>query len=350
MTKLIFLGDFFYDYSVKKDDIEKIAQWIKSQDAGVILNLEGPLGNCGEKRKKRGPNLSQSDVSIEILKEMSVIGVSLSNNHIMDYGSGALERTIKLLRENDIKYTGAGMTEEEAHRPMVFTLQNQEYYFYSYGWEIEETLIARKDMAGGAAYDRKAIYNQIRNDVKKDRKVVLLMHWGFENNLLPQPVDVQFARNAIDMGVELVIGHHPHVIQPFEKYHEHYIFYSLGNFYFSSMRERFSKKFDTRTPDENNYGLGVFWDFKTNECEEFLIRYDMAKVCSEVCDKTGHEILNVQDRDVLVKEYKRELIYNKRNINPVLRKDNWYSMVKLEFFRIAIRKYARNIYRLLKRK
>lgn len=66
MKKIIFFGDFFYDYSVQQKDMTDIIKWIEKQDAAVILNLEGPLVNSEDKVKKRGPHLFQSQPIIDI--------------------------------------------------------------------------------------------------------------------------------------------------------------------------------------------------------------------------------------------------------------------------------------------
>lgn len=62
--------------------------------------------------------------------------------------------------------------------------------------------------------------------------IILNVHWGIERNATPEPEQVEFAHMAIDNGVDLILGHHPHVLQGIEKYRDRYIVYSLGNFCF----------------------------------------------------------------------------------------------------------------------
>ena len=120
--KLLWLGDFYYDYDYVSNDIEKLSKWIHDNNYKTILNLEGSLdSSIYTKIDKRGPNLSSNIISIEVLKKLNVIGVSLANNHMMDFGEEGLSNTIKLLDENNILHTGAGKNVEEALKPMIIT-------------------------------------------------------------------------------------------------------------------------------------------------------------------------------------------------------------------------------------
>ena len=65
--------------------------------------------------------------------------------------------------------------------------------------------------------------------------MVVSIHWGVEYEEAPTERQITFAHLAIDSGASLVLGHHPHVIQPVEEYEDGYIFYSLGNFVFDQM-------------------------------------------------------------------------------------------------------------------
>ena len=82
--KLLFLGDFYYDYDYIAEDIKKISDFIKKNNYTTILNLEGSIktNNIAKKVVK----LDFSDKFIEVLKMLNVQAVNLANNHIMDYG------------------------------------------------------------------------------------------------------------------------------------------------------------------------------------------------------------------------------------------------------------------------
>ncbi len=227
--KLLFLGDFLYDYNDVQPDIQEIAKWIEENDYKVILNLEGPLNNSENPIKKRGKLLAQSKVTIDVLKELNVVGVCLANNHIMDYGEKALLETTEILKSHGIHYVGAGLNLSEALKPMIINHNNVEVIIQNFGWELEETVYATALHPGSAPRVEEVIFKNTQ-DLKKEYPsgtFINIYHWGFELNTLPMPLDVKLAHLSIDQGIHLVIGHHSHNIQAYENYKGRDIYYSL---------------------------------------------------------------------------------------------------------------------------
>ena len=142
MKKLLFLGDLFFDYENIPLDLEEISEYIQRNNYQCILNLEGTLFKSSNKIKKRGPNLYQSSKVIEVLKKLNVLGVTLANNHIYDYGEEGLIKTIKLLDKNNVKHCGAGRNIKEALKPIEITLNETKIKIYNFGWNVEETINA----------------------------------------------------------------------------------------------------------------------------------------------------------------------------------------------------------------
>lgn len=265
MTKILFLGDLFYDYKNIVDDFKSIEDYINKNDLKCILNLEGPITSNSEKnRKKRGPCLKQNISVIEILKKLNVIGVTLSNNHMCDFNEKGIKDTIKILDDNNIKHTGCGQNLQEALKPMVFNFNSdKKVSIYSYGWKLEETCYAKNNKAGCAPLIENVILN---NDYEKKNINICMFHWGFEYNKYPLPKDIKLAHKVIDNGIDLIIGHHPHNIQPYEDYNNKKIFYSLGNFYFSSRNVVFNKiNIDDKIRNFCNHGAGVIFDVEKKE-------------------------------------------------------------------------------------
>lgn len=349
MAKILFLGDLFYNYENIKEDINEIAQYINNNKYKCILNLEGTLKESKNKIKKRGPNLFQSPITIDVLKKLNVIGVTLSNNHMMDYGDEGLKKTLKLLENNDIKYCGAGLNINEANRPMKFCFDKKNIIIYNYGWNIEETVYATKDTAGCCPKDKNLILKDIN---KKDGDILIdIVHWGFEYNLYPMPVDISLAHEMIENGVNLVIGHHPHVIQAKERYKDAYVYYSLGNFYFSGTRKSFSKrKFKNLPEDRCSYGLGIVYDTEIENIDkEILFYYDSESEKTKIIESSSKLNLLLPDiSNTLYKsnKYKKIIKSNKLNLNPILSGNNKIiDYIKLKIFIIM-----RNIKKFIKRK
>ena len=318
MSKILFLGDLYYDYSYISFDIEKIINFVKQNDYKCILNLEAPFYAYNSKpRLKIGPNLFQNDITIQILKELNVIGVTLANNHILDFGKESLMKTIEILKENNIQYCGAGLTKEEAIKPMTFKINDLVFDVYNYGWNIEGTKSAKSFKCGSAPRKQNVILKNIR---KSNNFCINIMHWGFEYSLFPQPMDVNLAHKMIDNGCDLILGHHPHVIQSHELYNNKDIFYSLGNFYFSSRRDRFKRYvFNTNPTDRCNYGLGLVFDVETKKVEQKINFYydNQTKETVILVDEEKRVLTDITNINVNTKRYRSKIKANRQNKNPI---------------------------------
>lgn len=348
--KILFLGDFFYDYDYVADDIKKISKWVKENNYVTILNLEG----CFFKRdaepiKKRGPNLASSKVAIEVLKELNTIAVCLANNHSMDFGGECLEDTIKLLEENNIHHIGAGRNIYDATKPYFITLNNEKIAILNFGWDVEESVYADFHKAGCAPREEKVVLSSIINARKNADKVIVCMHWGFEYNRLPMPFDIDLGHKMIDLGVELVIGHHPHNVQPKEIYKKKMIYYSLGNFYFSSDRSGFTKKFDEEITNQSDYGLMVGYDNLERNINEHLIFFNVESNKSEIIPSNEFILKDISNIDFNSQEYLRKVKKNKKNYNPILTLSKYKNNVKLTilYLNYKLRKIIKSIIRLV---
>ena len=336
MNKILFLGDFFYNYEFITNDIENISKFIKDNNYCCILNLEGSLVKSKNVIKKRGPNLYHSEITIDILKKLNVIGVTLSNNHVMDFGEEALSETIYLLNKANIKYCGAGLNLDEALKPMVFSFNDKRIVIFNYGWDVEETVYASKNKAGCSPKDLNYLYNIPKK--YSDDYIIKILHWGFEYNIYPMPMDIDIAHNMINSNTDLIIGHHPHVIQSKEVYCGKNIYYSLGNFYFSGRRKRFLRKqFNGKFIDKCSYGLGVVFDPISETIDKELLFYydndiDETIIIDKYIDK---EILSdITNINFKSKEYLSLLRDTKRNGNPILTNNCFCNMIKLILLRI----------------
>lgn len=318
--KILWLGDFFYDYDFISKDIEKISEWIHQNEYKVILNLEGTIDSGSfNKINKRGPNLSAAIETIEVLKKLNVIGVCLANNHIMDFSNEGLEHTIKLLDTNNIQHTGAGDNIKEAIKPIVIEENDKKIAIFNFGWDVEETVYATDISAGCAKRDEDFIINIIDKNKNLFDKIVVCFHWGFEYNRLPMPYDIDLGHKVIEHGGDMIIGNHPHCVQPKEVYNNKSIYYSLGNFYFSSSRKKFNLKFNEEVSNQSDYGIGVIRGYFDNEQkQEVLIKYDKNTDITTIEDVSDDILKNIDFSNFLDKKYIREVKKNKRNINPIL--------------------------------
>lgn len=346
--KILWLGDFFYDYNYISDDIKEIGKWIKKNNYKTILNLEGTI-DCENYNKieKRGPNLSSNIMAIEVLKELNVIGVTLANNHMMDYGKEGLMHTIDLLDQNKILHTGAGKNIEEALKPMIIEDNRKKIAIYSFGWDIEETIYANDNTSGCAPRDKELFCKIMKDSKEKYDKIVVCPHWGFEYNRLPMPYDIDLAHSLIDSGCDLIIGNHPHCVQPFEVYKDKRIYYALGNFYFSSRRKKFHKSFKERISNQSDYGVMVVYNCKSNTYNDCIIEYSHEYDNSSIIECNNKILKELTKSEIDNCNYYNKVKQNKTNINPVLTINKKTNKIKISilFANYKIRKIAKKLIR-----
>lgn len=161
----------------------------------------------------------------------------------------------------------------------------------------------------------------------KDRKCVCIMHWGFEYNLYPMPSDINLAHWLIDSGWDMVIGHHPHNTQPYEEYHGKLIYYSLGNFYFASRRDKFNCLFNSSVPNRCDYGAGVI--LSQNQIKNTIVYFDKEKNKSYILNKYSSCLLEKMALIKIDKKYLKIVRKTKKNINPVLTGNKFSDFYKL---------------------
>jgi len=209
------------------------------QQADIVAgNLESPISVRGAAVANKTFTLRAGPLAGRTLKAGGIRIVSLANNHMMDFGPLALQDTLAALAESGILYTGAGMSLDDARAPAIVHIKGKTLAFLSYSLTFPLEFFASAGRPGTApGYD-----DFVKADIEKVRPsadlVIVSFHWGAE--LMPAAKDYQIAlgRKAIDWGADLVLGHHPHVLQELELYRGRLIAYSLGNFVFGSESNR----------------------------------------------------------------------------------------------------------------
>jgi poly-gamma-glutamate capsule biosynthesis protein CapA/YwtB (metallophosphatase superfamily) len=161
--------------------------------------------------------------------------VSVANNHSGDYGKDAFLDELLKLPTLGLTPIGGGQNKQQAHTPVYKTLHGTTIAFLAYD-EIEPVSFAATDTTPGHAWLDEA---SLRQDVAAARLaadfVIAFVHWGIEYVTSFNAHQRYLAQVAIDSGADLVVGAHPHVIEPYEFYNNKLIVYSLGNFVFDNM-------------------------------------------------------------------------------------------------------------------
>jgi poly-gamma-glutamate synthesis protein (capsule biosynthesis protein) len=223
------LSDAFAD-TVGKDYKWAFAKLDLYRQADLaMVNLENPLTKASTPMPGKQFNFKADPDMVQVLKEGGVDLVTLANNHTMDYQSEGLLETMSTLDKAGILHLGAGRDITEARRPEIIDVKGQRIAYLGYFGED----YAATDQSAGTSPIMEA---RISQDIKAIRNqvdwVVVNFHWGQENASHPADWQVELARYTIDQGADVIVGHHPHVLQGAEIYKGRPIAYSLGNFIF----------------------------------------------------------------------------------------------------------------------
>lgn len=196
----------------------------------AMVNLENPLTKSTLALPDKQFNFKADPDSVKVLTEGGVDLVTLGNNHTMDYQEEGLVETMNTLDQSGILHMGAGRDVTEARRPEIVDIKGQRIAFLGY---YGADLHAATDKGAGTNY---ADETRISEDIKAIRNqvdwIVVNYHWGEEKASHPADWQVELAHFTIDQGADVVVGHHPHVLQGAEIYKGRPIAYSLGNFIF----------------------------------------------------------------------------------------------------------------------
>jgi len=204
--------------------------------AAIILgNLEGPFSRDAKRRLRNFP-YKVNPKNARILRRAGFRVMTLANNHLLDCGRNGVIETIETLVQQGIEPIGAGQNKAAAHKPAVLRARAYRIGILGYYWNRRTS--ARGSLPGSARDLPDMVEHDISLLSRRTDLVIVTVHWGVPYDRLPSKDDRLKARHFIDCGADMVIGHHPHIIQPFEIYQGRPIFYSIGNFVFGSGNSR----------------------------------------------------------------------------------------------------------------
>lgn len=218
-------------YGILDDNVVNI---MKSSDI-MVANNEFTISNRGTKLNKLY-NFRARPERLKIYDEMGVDIVSIANNHAYDYGEDAFLDTIKYLDKYGISYVGGGSNIEEASSAFYYIANGYKISFLSSS-RAEKNIVTpgATETSSGIfrCYDNELLLKRIKEEKEKSDFVILLIHWGKEDSNELEDVQLTTGKEYIDMGADLVIGSHAHVLQGMEIYNNKLIAYNLGDFIFN---------------------------------------------------------------------------------------------------------------------
>lgn len=321
-TTLFFVGDMMLTRGVKNSvdknfggDYNKLFENLtKLKEADILFgNLEGAVSDIGNNVGSKYSFRMDPGV-LPVLKDAGFDIVSFANNHVGDWNIKAFGDTLKRLEENNILKTGGGKNKNEAENPTIIEKNGIRFGFIGFS-DVGPNWIEAKINSPGILLASDPNFNEIIKNAKiKSDVLIVSFHFGEEYKLIHNKRQETLAHSAIDNGADMVIGHHPHVIEDIENYKGKVIVYSLGNFifdqYFSQDTMRgmlFSATFDGKNlikTDKKIITLNKKYQPEGIFTEEEIKGKIEKKIITSVCPKP-------------TKEYQDMFLFNIGQINEL---------------------------------
>jgi len=254
---LLFFGDAHFDRGVLKaaknlkpgellTDIEGVEGRFFMGNHFNTLNLEGPIAATGEPRKKLVVFNQDKSLTLGTLKKGRFNWIGLANNHMLDYCESGAEGTAKTLESNRIGSYGYP-------DPCAFKT-------------VQGFALALCGFVDDGSRPHTEMAEAVKEATTKADKTIVTLHWGIEDSEEATRSQTELAHQLIDAGADAILGHHPHVIQPFEIYKNRPIVYSLGNFIFDQPGAK------------NRLGLGVGLFLERTKTTAYLFPFESDRI------------------------------------------------------------------------
>lgn len=295
---LLAFGDLMLDRYVKKIidkngkdyPFQNIKRVLIGNDL-VLANLEGSFTDF--QPKSLNPNNTNFTFDPNLIPALKKIGFNifnLANNHSLDYGEKGFTQSQTYLKNTNIDYFGSPLNNNNLS--IIKNIRGIKIGFIGYN-EFNNS-----------------DFNKILGEIKKIKQeanfVVVYAHWGMEYQTTFSKTQQEKAHQFIDAGADVVLGSHPHVVQPIEVYKNKVIFYSLGNFLFD---QTFSQK--------TQQGLGVGIIFDKTQTDYYLLPIENKGLQVNLLDKekAGIILIELANQSLVSENIKKQIIKDKISIN-----------------------------------
>jgi poly-gamma-glutamate synthesis protein (capsule biosynthesis protein) len=264
-------GDGAAGWSALFSDVHDVFQ---RADFGFV-NMETPVAPAHTHGTK--PFLFDAPIAlIDALKANGIKIVSFANNHVMDQGWAGFTETREHLRERGLPFAGSGDTAQQSWQPVIVEANGIKVGWLGMTRWLNGNRNPDKDdephvnffpypgeSDGGPGMDEAGVLEAVKTARAQCDFLVVSIHWGVEYAPAPRPEDVQTAHKMLEAGASVIVGHHPHVLQPVETYRtadgrNTVIFYSLGNFLSNQSRTYVDGLMPDNDGDPRDAIIGLF--------------------------------------------------------------------------------------------
>lgn len=239
-TTLYFLGDMMLDRSVRKsvlnnftNDYDRLFENIgEIKNADILFaNLEGPISDKGNNVGSKY-SFRMDPKAIKSIENAGFDILSFSNNHVGDWNVNAFLDTISRFENSTIKLVGAGLNKNKIKEPVIIEKNGIKFGYIAFSDVGPDWLKATDNKPGILIAKDEQFESIIKKAKEKVDILIISFHWGEEYKKIHNVRQEILAHLSIDSGADIIIGHHPHVIEDIENYKGKPIAYSLGNFIF----------------------------------------------------------------------------------------------------------------------
>lgn len=195
----------------------------------TVVNLECAVCDSTIRKENKKFAFRANPEWLPYFRKHGINIVSLANNHSGDYGESGLLQSLNFIRRSKMSTTGANENPVWKGAPLLITKG-----------KIRIALFSASLLKTDSKYMNHASVAELEKCIRTYKTnfphtvIVLMLHWGIEGAVHPTAVQIQEAHQLVDAGVDVLVGSHPHVVQPVERYKAGLIFYSLGNFIFDN--------------------------------------------------------------------------------------------------------------------
>lgn len=225
------VGDGQYDF---KPIYQNVKSDIQNADISFV-NQETIIGGG----QSGYPSFNSPDAVFDALKDTGFDAVNGASNHAMDTGVASIQHMIQLFKNSNMKLLGLYENPQDANTIPIIERNGIKIAFLSYTYGLNNST----DSSHVSLFDQTKITNQVNQAKSQADFVVVSAHWGDEYQDNINAMQENYAKLMTNLGVDLVVGTHPHTIQPAHWYtntegHKTLVLYSLGNFVSGQKEEK----------------------------------------------------------------------------------------------------------------
>lgn len=240
--EIVFAGDTMFDWGLKPILERKGYNYPFIYVKDTVQNADYSFINA-ETVFTENPHTKDPDQifwinsDVKALKAMEDAGfkmINIGNNHTLDYMEPGLLDTLKHVKETNMDVIGAGKDKVEAYQSKEVIIQGKKFRFFSFVRFFPNfTWVATENKPGVTnGYDLELVKQTIEEQKGDADYTIVYFHWGVEKTNTPVDYQFDYVKEMKELGVDLIIGSHPHWLQGFEYYEGMPVAYSLGNFLF----------------------------------------------------------------------------------------------------------------------